>query len=488
MTKRNDPIHGEKFLHIIILSWIVSVFLISIPSPVTGTIGKGVITSVDEPFGTCHAGYSMSDLEYNLLKNIGNQWMRIDFSWNHIEPVHGQWNFAYFDAYLATAANHSQKVLAILDYDTNWLNTTGPYQETRPYIKPEYIPFFLEYVNQTVRRYKDRVAAFEIWNEPNIDNFWKGPDEEFFQLFNASAELIHSIDPEIIIVGGVLAGHDPIYLRKMFDANIMSKVDVISFHPYSTNAYEIYEKSLEVRAVGESFGFTGEYWITEVGNPTGGLYGHRVTEHDLSNHVIQSLIYATITNIDLIIWYCLFDSSDAQKEADPTNSEWYFGLVYPNYTLKPGAYAFKIFSERVSNSQYRPDLISVNSIFYRDNLETYIYRRSNGETTFIFWFQDFELGTESLDLNIELSNAQSRILQYNIYDGTNLTISENSKFSFTVGKEPVILTYNASSDSDPILITIQAPLSYKSFIYGIPISIIILLGIAAIIQKKQKLK
>ena len=136
-----------KFRTLLLLGWVGFLLLQSFPAPAGSALGKDTITSVAEPFGTCHAGYSRAYPEYQLLGSMGNQWMRIDFTWANIEPVHGQWDFSYYDAYLATAANYSQRVMAILDYDVEWLNTTGAYQEVRPYIKPEYIPYFLDCVN-----------------------------------------------------------------------------------------------------------------------------------------------------------------------------------------------------------------------------------------------------------------------------------------------------------------------------------------------------
>ena len=40
---------------------------------------------VNKPFGLCHAGYSASDKEYDLLNDLGNNWLRVDFSWASIE-------------------------------------------------------------------------------------------------------------------------------------------------------------------------------------------------------------------------------------------------------------------------------------------------------------------------------------------------------------------------------------------------------------------
>ena len=88
------------------------------------------------------------------------------------------------------ATKYNIKVIAMLNYPPAWLNLTRD-----AYVPPEFLPHYLEYVNKTVRRYKDTVAAWEIWNEPNLERFWDGPMEDYYELFDQAVDLINSIDP-----------------------------------------------------------------------------------------------------------------------------------------------------------------------------------------------------------------------------------------------------------------------------------------------------
>ena len=56
-----------------------------------------------------------------------------------------------------------------------------------------------------VQRYgADEVAghwAFEVWNEPNLDVFWSGTQEEYFRLYDVSARAIRSVHPGLRVGG-----------------------------------------------------------------------------------------------------------------------------------------------------------------------------------------------------------------------------------------------------------------------------------------------
>ncbi len=437
---------------------------------------------IGEPFGLCHAGYYQSAEEYGILAAMGNQWMRVDFPWSSIEPANDTWDFSSRDNYMANASFYHQKVIAILDYNVPWLNVSGDYHSSRPNIKLRDIPDFLDYVNHTVRHFMENVTAFEIWNEPNGQGFWNGSENDFFQLFNASAELINSIDPNIIIGGAVVAGHDPGYIERMFQAGIMSKVDVICFHPYSADINEIYPKIAEVKAVGAKYGFQGEYWITEVGNPTGGTYGHRVSLEELSERVIKTFVYATISNISCIIWYCMFDWGDATKASKPNDSEGYFGLIYPdNRTWKKGAYAFQQFSKAVSNSQYRPDLLQRQTIVSQNIVRAFLYRKVDGNTTLAIWADPNLINVDGLDITLDPRNNASLVLTHDISTGE---ITPLPSLTFHVGYRPIFLTFMASNPTDVVVLTIHDPWFMSTFIIGMPIAIGAM--IALVFMQKRK--
>ncbi|MFP9117988.1 GH39 family glycosyl hydrolase [Flavobacterium sp. RNTU_13] len=47
---------------------------------------------------------------------------------------------------------------------------------------------------------------FEVWNEPNLDGFWAGSQEEYFKLYKYTAQAIKSVNPAFKVGGPATAG------------------------------------------------------------------------------------------------------------------------------------------------------------------------------------------------------------------------------------------------------------------------------------------
>ncbi len=63
-------------------------------------------------------------------------------------------------------------------------------------------------VSHWVERYGIAEVAqwlFEVWNEPNLDNFWTGTQSDYFKLYRVTAEAIKDVDPRLQVGGPVTA-------------------------------------------------------------------------------------------------------------------------------------------------------------------------------------------------------------------------------------------------------------------------------------------
>ena len=78
---------------------------------------------------------------------------------------------------------------------------------------------------------------FEVWNEPNLEAFWTGSQEDYFRLYRCTVNAIKSVD-ELIHVGGP-ATADNQWIPEFLDhckKNALS-VDFVSTHQYPTDAF-----------------------------------------------------------------------------------------------------------------------------------------------------------------------------------------------------------------------------------------------------------
>lgn len=225
------------------------------------------------PYGVCaHLArgdeHATAREEIRLMKEAGIGWARADFSWTGVQGKDGAWHFENLDETVAWAGDGGVKLLPILNYDTPWASPAH-----------EHIDLWLEYVRRVVGRYKDRLRHWEVWNEPNLKNFWRDdPDPvTYTKLLKATYAEIKKIDPGLVVLLGGLAGLPWDYIEGIYEAGGAKFFDVMNVHPYQ------YPRSPErplvpsldkLRQLMTRYGDGDKpVWITEIGWPTHVTFG-----------------------------------------------------------------------------------------------------------------------------------------------------------------------------------------------------------------------
>ena len=112
-------------------------------------------------------------------------------------------------------------------------NVTPP----RDYVK------WADLITRLVKHWVDRYGIdevrswyFEVWNEPNLDAFWKGSQADYFKLYQYTANAIKGVDAQIRVGGPATADDEwvPEFLG-FCEANKLP-VDFVSTHHYPTDA------------------------------------------------------------------------------------------------------------------------------------------------------------------------------------------------------------------------------------------------------------
>jgi hypothetical protein len=96
---------------------------------------------------------------------------------------------------------------------------------------------------QFVGRYGTEVTGYEVWNEPNSEDFWRpGPDAgAYADLLKAVWSEVQKVDGEVALVGGVLSNNDLGYMAEL-DQALKARggnpdngyyYDLLGMHPYT---------------------------------------------------------------------------------------------------------------------------------------------------------------------------------------------------------------------------------------------------------------
>lgn len=76
---------------------------------------------------------------------------------------------------------------------------------------------------------------FEVWNEPNLDGFWSGSQDDYFKLYRHAAAAIKSVDPSYKVGGPATAGAAWVPETIAFCAAHGVPIDFISTHTYGVH-------------------------------------------------------------------------------------------------------------------------------------------------------------------------------------------------------------------------------------------------------------
>ena len=223
--------------------------------------------------------------------HAGANVVRYSVNWDYIEQRKGQFNWNAYDPLYKEALANGIRPILIPVRAPGWTRpldlSCGATARIHCPDPPgtSYDADWVNFVSTLARRYP-KAAAIEIWNEPNLSNFWKqGPDaERYAHLLNLAYDAIKRAQPDMRVLGGALSntqwggnGSTPYeqYINDLLGSH--PKLDALSVHDYVTGGSDEdwFVKTLDIaRASLDSHGYTGvPLWVTEMGQSTGGDYG-----------------------------------------------------------------------------------------------------------------------------------------------------------------------------------------------------------------------
>jgi len=405
---------------------------------------------LDNPLGTMAGGVSYSEQTVNISKDLGVSFGRMDISWSGVERETGVFNFSNYDTRIDRLTNNSIDVLGVLNYDNDAVETDLVGSIQNKYIAQSDVPKFINYVNQTLTHfYPKNVTHFEIWNEPNLPLHWKGSWEDYAYLFNETVKFVKANFPDVFLVGGSVSDMGHAFLESLFKDGSLQLCDAISFHTYHQYSESLIPRLWQLRDVCEQYGYTGEYWLTELGFPTGGTYIHVVDEPVQGDRLMKSVTLSIALGVDKIIWYTFADGGHDR----PLDSESYFGLLNNDLSYKTSAYAYKLFNQYCSNSTFRTDIISLKGYPSKQNLFSFLFQKDNLTSTLVIWYKSSLVQDEKVKISLNFPAIPGTIQSHSFLDGSSQLLTETT---FRLGYETLFLTFTATAPDDNLVIFVSS--------------------------------
>jgi Beta-galactosidase len=255
---------------------------------------------------------SLTQEQFNTLKQGGVKTMRTSLIWAGVQPTQGgAYEWGSFDVQVERAAQSGIELLPFVVGTPTWAvpNATVPGTTAKA---PAHLPTtgvggtaWSNFLKAAVARYKPGgafwtehpllpqlgISAWQIWNEPNFKYFVAKPNPtEYGKLVTLSSKAIKSADPTAQVIlaglfakpaggrhlnskGKVAAGTSPnwwgaYFLEQMYKTNpgIRTKFQGVSLHPYVARYRQLPAEIEESRKVMAANGDGSKgLWITELG-------------------------------------------------------------------------------------------------------------------------------------------------------------------------------------------------------------------------------
>ena len=273
----------------------------------------------------------------DLAQAAGFTAVRMDLGWSGIERSKGVYDFAAFDALVASLSSRGMRLHLILDY----FNNLYPGADS-PDFAAVTVPAFAALVQATAAHFGGKGLTYEVWNEPNGTGFWPpAPDAgQYAVLCAATVAAIHRGDAAARVSTGGLAGFDFPFLRGYLAAGGGAGADAVGVHPYRQGGGEsaVDELMLMRTIVANALPAAPPVWDTEWGySSTWYGDGHSAAARGVqAQRVARELLSAWALGFPLVVYYDLRDDG-----ADATDAEHNFGLVQNDYTDKPAVVAVR---------------------------------------------------------------------------------------------------------------------------------------------------
>ena len=321
-------------------------------SPQTdGISGPTVIDQVPTTIGVADSDLCGLPLDgvskaLGLMNAVGVGTVRILIPWVAVQHHEDGYDWSLVDRMVDAAVSNRLSVLATLNSPPAWAVAPGQQQVAG---RPASAAVFGEFAGAVAAHFRGKIAAYELWNEPNAAAFFApAPDPAgFVDLLKAAYPAVKAADPAAIVVTGGLA---PIidfstvtmdavkFVRAMYAAGAQRFFDALGYHPYqytmkfSEGGYHPNSPINQLAAIRQAMVANGDgakkVWATEYGEPSS-VAGEAEQAAYLSDMLRK---WQTLPYAGPVYVYTMRDRNSQSRDPEDT-----LGIYRSDGTAKPAS-------------------------------------------------------------------------------------------------------------------------------------------------------
>jgi hypothetical protein len=181
--------------------------------------------------------------DIDLARRGGFGWVKQSFSWADIEGAKGKFDWTRPDRIVLSINDIGMDMIVRLDVPPAWA-APGCSDPAKDIIQgpPKNMQDYVNFVSAVATRYKGRIRAYEIWNEPNLAREWCGQAPSgagYTTMLRSAYGAIKAADPFAWVVSAGLspttrndnvARPDAMFLQEMYTAGASKYFDLLGAH------------------------------------------------------------------------------------------------------------------------------------------------------------------------------------------------------------------------------------------------------------------
>jgi hypothetical protein len=283
--------------------------------------------------------------DLDLIAEGGFKFIRMDFAWGAIEREKGIYNFdkSGYDALTEGCLKRGIHPLYILDYSNRL------YEESNSIRTAEGREAFARFAESAVKRYEGKEILWEIWNEPNLKQFWNPQPsvDDYTALVEMTISRIKKVVPSAVVVAPATSGIPMDWLQACFKKGMLDWIDALTVHPYRTPAPETvikdYEKLRElvkryapegkdIPIISGEWGYSSINWDK-----------NHISDEQQAQYLVRMFLINLYQNVPVSIWYDWKDDG-----VDPNEREHHFGTMTNDLNPKKAYLAMKALADKLN--------------------------------------------------------------------------------------------------------------------------------------------
>jgi hypothetical protein len=313
--------------------------------------------------------------DLDLVQELEFDWVKQAFAWRDIETLEkGKYDWWRPDYIVNAAEEAGVKLLVRFDRQPFWSQEPGtqPMENT----PPADLNDFGDFCGAMAERFKGRIPAYQVWNEPNLSREWgdQPPDPaDYTELLKVCYQAIKAADPEAVVISAGLAPTgtglpaampDIDFLQGMYDAGAAEYFDILGLNApgykappeaapeegesnpaYGSGRWFVFRHVEDMRAIMEANEDVDKRvailelgWTTDEVNPD--YAWHAVSEEEQADYLVRAYQYAAENWqpwISLMVTIYIADY-DWTPEA---NEQWWWSITLPDGSTRPAFQALQ---------------------------------------------------------------------------------------------------------------------------------------------------